>query len=104
MGKLLGWIVFAVLAWAAWKFWVISKRRSEGSTNQGTATGPDAASRRKASSGGAAPDEPPDGVERMVRCAHCDLHLPASEATFASGKAYCSDEHLRLARTRGTDS
>lgn len=100
MGKVLGWIVVALLAWVAWKFWVISKRRKEG--GQGTPAEASAASNRQAESG-AAPEERAEAVERMVRCAHCDLHLPASDARFASGKAYCSDEHLRLARTRDTD-
>lgn len=102
MGKVLGWIVFALLAWAAWKFWVISKRRSEGGAGQGTKDDDQPASRRSAEARGAT-DEPPEGVERMVRCAHCDLHLPASDAKFASGKAYCSDEHLRLARRGDAD-
>ncbi len=102
MGKLLGWIVVALLVWAAWKFWTLSKRRSQGGPGKGSAGGTDASSGRPTDSG-VAQDDRPDGVERMVRCAHCDLHLPASDAQFASGKAYCSDEHLRLARTRDTD-
>lgn len=100
MGKVLGWIVFAVLAWAAWKFWVISKRRSEGGQGRGADAG--TPSKRSAGPTGAG-DEPADGIERMVSCAHCHVHLPASDARFAAGKAYCSDEHLRLARARETD-
>lgn len=103
MGKVLGWIVFALLAWAAWKFWAISKRRSEGGAGQGTQDGSHEAARGAGKARGAT-DEPTEGVERMVRCAHCDLHLPASDARFASGKAYCSDEHLRLARRTDADT
>lgn len=39
---------------------------------------------------------PPPGnaTERMVRCAHCGVYLPASESiTSSSGKAFCSEEH-----------
>jgi uncharacterized protein len=36
-------------------------------------------------------------AQRMVECAHCGLHLPASEAVMgAEGRAYCSEAH-RLA-------
>lgn len=33
----------------------------------------------------------------MVRCAHCGLHLPLSEAVASSSAHYCSAEHRRLA-------
>ena len=32
----------------------------------------------------------------LVRCAHCGVHLPRSEAREAGGVAYCSEEHARL--------
>jgi len=35
-------------------------------------------------------------VESMVRCAHCGIHLPRSEAVLISGKTWCSNEHARL--------
>jgi uncharacterized protein len=31
--------------------------------------------------------------DELVRCAHCGLHLPRSEARSASDRLYCSDEH-----------
>jgi uncharacterized protein len=33
----------------------------------------------------------------MVRCAHCGLHLPATDALAGSGGAYCSAAHRRAA-------
>ena len=36
-----------------------------------------------------------DGGE-LVRCAHCGVHLPRSEARQAAGALYCSEEHARL--------
>jgi uncharacterized protein len=33
----------------------------------------------------------------MVRCAHCGLHLPLSEAVASTSAHYCSTEHRRLA-------
>ena len=34
----------------------------------------------------------------LVRCAHCGMHLPRSEAREAGGLVYCSDEHARLGK------
>ena len=31
--------------------------------------------------------------EGMVACAHCGVHLPASEAVRAQGRSYCSASH-----------
>jgi uncharacterized protein len=37
--------------------------------------------------------EPPQ-LEAMVRCSHCGLHLPRSDALLdADGQAYCSAAH-----------
>lgn len=36
------------------------------------------------------------GAEPMVRCAHCGIYLPRSEAVFANKLAWCSHEHARL--------
>lgn len=33
-------------------------------------------------------------IEPMVACAHCGVHIPASEAlTASSGEVFCSEEH-----------
>lgn len=34
--------------------------------------------------------------EAMVRCAHCGIHLPRSEAYTSQGQTWCSEEHARL--------
>lgn len=36
--------------------------------------------------------------EKMVRCGHCGLYLPQSEAVSAGDRYFCSDEHRRLAQ------
>lgn len=39
------------------------------------------------------PPEPPQ-LEAMVRCSHCGLHLPSSEAVLGlDGKPYCCPMH-----------
>ena len=35
----------------------------------------------------------PAPAEGMVRCAHCGIHLPRSEAVQARGQTWCSAEH-----------
>jgi len=37
-------------------------------------------------------------AESMVRCAHCGIHLPRSEALMLGGDTWCSQEHARLGR------
>lgn len=35
--------------------------------------------------------------EPMVRCEHCGINLPESEAVAAGSRRFCSTEHRRLA-------
>lgn len=35
-------------------------------------------------------------AETMVRCHHCGIHLPRSEAVLNEGQTWCSTEHARL--------
>lgn len=37
-----------------------------------------------------------DAPELMVKCAHCGVYLPASEAITQSGELFCSEEHRHL--------
>ncbi|MBO1259949.1 hypothetical protein J3Q28_14765 [Bordetella holmesii] len=38
--------------------------------------------------------------ETMVRCAHCGIHIPRSEAVLQNGQTWCSVEHARLGPPR----
>lgn len=65
-----------------------------------------AAHNRKNNTPPAAPPTRPDGsaavkgndanAEPMVRCAHCGIHMPRSEAVLSDGKTWCSTEHAKL--------
>ncbi len=35
-------------------------------------------------------------VEDMVKCAHCGVNLPRSEAIYSGGDFFCTPEHQRL--------
>lgn len=38
----------------------------------------------------------PAGSEEMVRCAHCGVHLPRSEAALLDQNTWCSPAHAKL--------
>jgi uncharacterized protein len=42
------------------------------------------------------PPGPARGAEDMVKCAHCGVNLPRSEAFLSKGEFYCSREHQQL--------
>ncbi len=37
-------------------------------------------------------------VENMVKCAHCSVNLPRSEAIYSGGEFYCTPEHQKLGK------
>lgn len=37
-------------------------------------------------------------VEDMVKCAHCGVNLPRSEAIYSGGDFYCTPEHRQLGK------
>jgi uncharacterized protein len=82
MGKLAFWVVLIALAWLAYRLFVISQRRSE------------AAARRAADAAGA-----PQRDEMMVRCAHCGVFLPSSDALIEGDRAWCDRAHREAGRT-----
>lgn len=43
-------------------------------------------------------DMPSRIPERMVRCAHCGVHLPESDAIVEGGVHFCNDAHRRAGR------
>ena len=38
------------------------------------------------------------GPEDMVKCAHCGVNMPRSEAILSQGEFFCTPEHQRLGR------
>lgn len=74
-------LVFAVLA-IAWAIWRSGRKPDAGATPP---------VRRTQSPPG------PGAAQDMVPCAHCGLHLPASEAVRGHKGQYCGEAHLRVA-------
>lgn len=80
MGKLLIWVVVILAIMVVMR--IVASRNS---------------ARREAAK--APPPAPRSGsgpAESMVRCAHCGVHLPRSEALLISGKTWCSRDHAQL--------
>ncbi|CAB5511148.1 hypothetical protein LMG26857_00433 [Achromobacter anxifer] len=82
MGKLLFWIVLIIL--------VLFVARLAGRMAASKQDGAQAAKKAKAGA------RQPPPLESMVRCAHCGIHLPRSEALLQNGQTWCSAEHARL--------
>jgi len=47
------------------------------------------------------PRTPPGASQPMVRCAHCGVHLPKSEALLLGDQAFCSPAHRDAGARRG---
>lgn len=48
------------------------------------------------------PEKPPGAVrEEMVRCAHCGVHLPSSDAVRSGERPYCNAEHASAGPRHG---
>jgi len=76
MGRIWFFVLLAVALYVGYRLWVAGRRRGGGPGSPG----------------------PPARGETMVRCDHCDLNVPQSEALGQGGKWYCSDAHRRLDR------
>jgi len=85
VGKLLFWIVLIIL--------VLFVARIAGRIAADRQAGAKAAGGKQPGRG--APP-PPKTLESMVRCAHCGIHLPRSEALLQNGQTWCSADHARL--------
>lgn len=76
MGRLVFFVLLAlVVAW-----WLFGRKKSRGVD--------DPVVRR--------PDKTSVGIDDMVACAHCGVHLPRAEASVEGDAVYCGDEHRRL--------
>ncbi|HVL54896.1 MAG TPA: PP0621 family protein [Burkholderiaceae bacterium] len=91
MGKLLFWIAVAIIIYVIWTLVRISRRREERERAAGNGS-------RRADSARGDGDRPQ--IETMVQCAACDVHLPASEAVYSRGRAYCGPAHRDLDERR----
>lgn len=83
MGKVLFWVIVIIGA--------LLLARILARHNQNTKVA--AAQPKQAPKRGAPPIQHP---ESMVRCAHCGIYMPRSEAVLTDGKTWCSQEHAKL--------
>ncbi len=105
------YLIWAVVLYFAWRWYLVSKDKAARDEAEAPRTGTPDASRDSVhdsardsvhdSAAGPAPRNAAalqeGGVEKMVGCAHCGIHLPLSEAlTGADQRHYCSEEHRAL--------
>ena len=81
MGKLLFWIVIIIAV-------LCVARRPHGG---GARRAPGFPAARRPPS--------PAAAQTMVRCAHCGIHLPRSEALLQNGRTWCSADHAQRGPT-----
>lgn len=91
MGKILFWFILILVILFAGRLLGHAAAKRAARTRQ------PAPQQRPAQPGrGAAAPAAGQGSEEMVRCAHCGIHLPRSEALLQQGKTWCGSEHARL--------
>ena len=108
MNKIFFWLAIFGLAMIVWKFAQIAKRKNAHRGNPSHANSNRANSNRansnKANSADPAQDRarpaagqlPPS--EAMLRCAHCGVYMPQSDAYQRGELTFCSVEHRDLPR------
>jgi len=74
MGRILFFLLLGIALYVGFKLLRVGQRRNDGPA--GGKTG--------------------EVSEPMVRCAHCGLNVPRSEAVAGAGRWYCSESHRRL--------
>lgn len=83
MGKVLFWIILIIAILFIARIAARHKQNSEIDNDQ-----PKQAKKRGA--------PPVEHAENMVRCAHCGIHMPRSEAVLSGGNTWCSTDHAKL--------
>lgn len=86
MAKLVWWLLLGVAVFALWRS---IRRRTTTPVPPSSNAAPRPAS--------------PTGIQPMVRCDHCGVHLAASEALPAQGRHYCCEAHRRAGTADRTD-
>ena len=99
MGKVLFWVVVVIVALTVLR--IIASRASTRKQPPGARPQPASRPARGAkgyakSAGGPVHTAAAGGSEQMVRCAHCGIHMPRSDAILTNGHTWCSQGHALL--------
>ncbi len=85
MGKALFWI--SILIGVLMVTRILARKAAQHGSGAGTSGTDQPFSKKTATLGSS---------EQMVRCEHCGIHLPTSEATRTDSHIWCSPEHAKL--------
>lgn len=92
MGKILFWFILILAV-------LIGARLLARSVSKDDEQPPTAGRLGKAAK---APPADMSEAESMVRCGHCGIHLPRSEAYLSQGQTWCGPEHARIGQNQNT--
>jgi uncharacterized protein len=97
MGKILSWLLMAIAGYLVWRLVTVLKRKGQASVRGGPAGEAQGSGAGTGSGTGSGTGTGQRGKaladERIVPCAHCGVHIPASEAVEAGGRLYCCPAH-----------
>lgn len=83
------YLLWGLLIYLAWRWFSASQRKEPPGAGVPPAQGPEAVI---------------GSAEKMVRCEHCGVHLPASEALATpDARHYCSEQHRDLHQSQHVD-
>lgn len=76
MGRIVFFVLLALALYVAYRLWRAGQCRDDAGRDERS----------------------PPSAEPMVRCEHCGLNVPQSEALADGGRWFCSEAHRRLQR------
>ena len=91
MNRIVFWLAIIGLAFLVWRVVQLMQRKQQRWRDQRAADEQGAGTSE--SPGGRASPEQLRAGEPMLKCSHCGVYLPASEALERRGLFYCSPEH-----------
>ncbi len=92
MNRIVFWLAIIGFGFLIWRAVQLTQRKQRRWRDQRA----EAAQRSTAGSPERDPNAPPEQLaagEPMLKCVHCGVYLPASDALKRRGLAYCSAEH-----------
>jgi uncharacterized protein len=94
VGKVLVWAVIVLAVMMVARLLGIQKSpRGNPAPGRSGASRASGSTRASGKSGATPAAKTPKELEHMVRCAHCQIYLPRSEALLVGGHIFCSRDH-----------
>lgn len=92
MNRIVFWLAIVGFGFLLWRAVQLAQRKQQRRRDQREAESQRRGNAAEQSSASGSPEQLGAG-EPMLKCAHCGIYLPASEALERRGLSYCSPEH-----------